>query len=81
LFDSIWCLDTVADASVKIALACLAGQADADEPFAGSEDDAAGLVVSGIRLVLSHDGELDPIYVQQLIQRQAKRLINQDIDF
>lgn len=69
------------DGAFGVLAVGLAGQADADQAFAGGEDDAAGGVVPGVALVLAHDGELHAVDGQQFVQRQAQGLGGEDVDF
>ena len=73
--------DAVVGAVGQVAVAGFARQADADEAFAGGEDDAAGLVVPGVGFVLAHDRELDAVEGEQFFQREAEGLGDEDVDF
>lgn len=70
-----------ANSAVGIALAGLAWQADADQAFAGGEDDTTIGVVPSVSLVLAHDRELYAVDGQQLIQGQAEGLSGEYVDF
>ena len=49
------------------------GESHSGEALTRSEDDAAVLVVPGIRFILAEDRELDPVDGFELIQGEAKR--------
>ena len=49
-------------------------------PLAG-EDDAAVRVVPGVPLVLAEDRELDAVDGAELVEREAERHRDEDIDF
>ena len=63
-----------------IALDGLAGEADAGEVLGGGEDDAAVGVVLGVGFVLAHDGELDAVDGQELVEGQAEGHGGEDVD-
>ena len=63
-----------------VALDGLAGEADAGEALGGGEDDAAVGVVPGVGFVLAHDGELDAVDGQELVEGQAEGHGGEDVD-
>lgn len=74
-------VEGVVGAFLEFFFAGLAGQADADQALAGGEDDATALVVVGFRFVLAHNGELHAVNGEQLFQREAEGLGDEDVDF
>ena len=71
----------VVGAFVEFGLFGFSGEADADQAFAWGEDGAAGLVVVGFGFVLAHDRKLDAVDGEQLFQREAEGLGDEDVDF
>lgn len=74
-------VDAVAGAFFEVGFVGVAGEADADESFAGGEDDAAVLVVPGVGFVLAHDGELDAVDGEQFVEGHAEGLGDEHVDF
>lgn len=74
-------VEAVAGAFFEVGFDGVAGEADADESFAGGEDDAAVLVVPGVGFVLAHDGELDAVDGEQFIEGHAEGLGDEYVDF
>ena len=71
LFVAVVALDAVTDTFVEIGFTGFARQADADQAFAGGEDDATVLVVPGVGFVLAHHRELHAVDGEQFIQSHA----------
>ena len=70
----------VAEGVAGVALDGLAGEADAGEALGGGEDDAAVGVVPGVGFVLAHDGELDAVDGQELVEGEAEGHGGEDVD-
>ena len=58
----------------------LAGEAYAGEALGDGEDNAAVGVVVGVGFVLAHDGELDSVDGEELVEGQVERLGGEDVD-
>ena len=69
------------DGAFRVIAASLAWQSNTDKPLAGGKDDATIGVVPSITLVLAHDGKLDTVDGQQLVQGKTKRLGYKDVNF
>ena len=69
-----------AEAVARVALDGLAGEADAGEALRGGEDDAAVGIVPSVGFVLTHDGELDAVDGEELVEGQAEGHGGKDVD-
>ena len=63
-----------------VALEGLAGEADAGEALRRGEDDAAVGIVPSVGFVLAHDGELDAVDGEELVEGQAEGHGGEDVD-
>lgn len=58
-----------------------AGESDADESFAGGEDDASVFVVVGFPFVLLHDGELDAVDGDEFVEGESESHCSEYVNF
>ena len=69
-----------AEAVARVALDGLAGEADAGEALGWGEDDAAVGIVPSVGFVLAHDGELDAVDGEELVEGQTEGHGGEDVD-